>query len=138
MAIMKVENPSKQAVKPRWADVDDDNDDYLIPPREVIGPDANGIKKVIEYELNHDNKLVKITTTTRVRKVVTKDRVSKNVVERRALRKFGDAVDEDVGARLTMVSLEDIFLERPAPYGMCLFVCISRCVLRDNYCSALF
>ncbi|KAK1387847.1 Eukaryotic translation initiation factor 3 subunit G [Heracleum sosnowskyi] len=57
----------------------------------------------------------RVTTTTRVRKFVANAR--KHVVERRAWRKFGDVVDEDVGAKLTMASIEDIFLERPAPYG---------------------
>ncbi|KAL8146088.1 hypothetical protein AgCh_004000 [Apium graveolens] len=123
MAITKVENPSNQpsssssSSRPRWGDVDDDNDDYLLPPREVIGPDENGIKKVIEYKLNHENKLVRVTTTSRVRKLVANARVSKHVVQRRAWTKFGDALDEGVGANLTMVSTEAIFLERPAPYG---------------------
>ncbi|KAK1353996.1 Eukaryotic translation initiation factor 3 subunit G [Heracleum sosnowskyi] len=115
MAITMVANPSNQAAKPRWADVDDDNDDYLLPPRKVIGPDANGIKKVIEYKLNHENKLVRVSKTYRVRKFVTNAR--KHVVERRAWRKFGDAVDEDVGVRLTMTSVEDVFLDRHMPYG---------------------
>lgn len=118
MAIIMGENSSNQPARPRWADVDDDNDDYLLPPREVIGPDANGIKKVIEYKLNHDNKLVRVTTTSRVRKVVAYARVSKHVVQRRAWSKFGDAVDENVGVKLTMVSIEDVLFERPVPYGM--------------------
>ncbi|XP_074364864.1 uncharacterized protein LOC141705895 isoform X2 [Apium graveolens] len=130
MAITKVENPSNQpsssssssSSRPRWGDVDDDNDDYLLPPREVIGPDENGIKKVIEYKLNHENKLVRVTTTSRVRKLVANARVSKHVVQRRAWTKFGDALDEGVGANLTMVSTEAIFLERPAPYGTCCFL----------------
>ena len=38
--------------------------------------------------------------------------MSKEATERRSWTKFGDAVDEEVGCRLTMVSTEEIFLER--------------------------
>lgn len=92
---------------------DDTEDlDFLLPPKQVIGPDANGIKKVIEYD---DGYKVKITTTTRVRKLNVP--VSKRVLERGAWPKFGDAVREDVGSQLTMVSTEEILLERPRAPG---------------------
>jgi translation initiation factor 3 subunit G len=83
----------------------------------VIGPDDNGIKKVIEYKFNDDGNKIKITTTTRVRKLA-KARLSKRAVERRNWPKFGDAVHEDVGSRLTMVSTEEILLERPRAPGI--------------------
>ncbi|XVF05446.1 hypothetical protein REPUB_Repub05bG0173100 [Reevesia pubescens] len=38
-------------------------------------------------------------------------------MERRSWLKFGDAVNEDVNSRLTMVSTEEIFLERPRAPG---------------------
>lgn len=90
--------------------------DFLLPPKQVIGPDENGIKKVIEYKFDDDGNKVKITTTTRTRKLANA-RLSKRAVERRSWPKFGDAVHEDVGARLTMVSTEEILLERPKPLG---------------------
>lgn len=97
---------------------DDGNDlDFLLPPRQVIGPDENGIKKVIEYKFDEDNNRVKITTVTRTRKLASA-RVSKRAVERREWSKFGDAVNEDVGSRLTAVSTEEIVLERPKPIGI--------------------
>ena len=119
---------SSQPTRPRWADDDDDNDDDLIlPPRQVIGPDQDGIKKVIEHKLNDENKLVRITTTTRVRKVADA-RLSKRGVERRAWRKFGHAVNEEAaGAKLTVVSTEDILLERPLPYGIYFFCLLLMC-----------
>ncbi|KAK5818958.1 hypothetical protein PVK06_023912 [Gossypium arboreum] len=46
----------------RWADIQDNEAEdltYLLPPKEVIGPDKNGIKKVIEYKFNEEGKQVK-------------------------------------------------------------------------------
>jgi translation initiation factor 3 subunit G len=110
---------SKPPSKVRWGELEEDDGedfDFLLPPRQVIGPDENGIKKVIEYKFNDDGNKVKITTTTRVRKLA-KARLSKRAVERRSWPKFGDAVHVDVGARLTMVSTEEILLERPRAPG---------------------
>ncbi|CAI9293178.1 unnamed protein product [Lactuca saligna] len=59
---------------------------------------------------------VKITTTTYVCKLANA-RLSKRAVERRSWPKFGDSVQEDVGARLTMVSTEEIIFERPRAPG---------------------
>ncbi|KAI7984330.1 Eukaryotic translation initiation factor 3 subunit G [Camellia lanceoleosa] len=47
----------------------------------------------------------------------SKARLSKRAVERRFWPKFGDAVHEDVGIRLTMASTEEIILERPRAPG---------------------
>lgn len=119
MALAASANPSKV----RWGELDEDDGedlDFLLPPRQVIGPDENGIKKVIEYKFNDDGNKVKITTTTRVRKLA-KLRLSKSAMERRNWPKFGDAVHEDVGARLTMASTEEIVLERPRAPGLLSF-----------------
>ncbi|GMH12735.1 hypothetical protein Nepgr_014576 [Nepenthes gracilis] len=108
-----------QPNKLRWGELDEDDGDdldFLLPPKQVIGPDENGIKKVIEYKFNDDGNKVKITTTTRVRKLA-KAHLSRRAVERRSWDKFGDAVHEDVGSRLTMVSTEEILLERPRAPG---------------------
>ncbi|CAK7325748.1 unnamed protein product [Dovyalis caffra] len=110
---------SGKPTKMRWGELDEEDGedlDFLLPPRQVIGPDDNGIKKVIEYKFNDDGNKVKITTTTRVRKLA-KARLSKRAVERRNWAKFGDAVHEDAGSRLTMVSTEEIMLERPRAHG---------------------
>ncbi|KAI4323882.1 hypothetical protein L6164_023456 [Bauhinia variegata] len=103
--------------KIRWGELEEDDRedlDFLLPPRQVIGPDENGIKKVIEYKFDEDGNKVKITTTTRTRKLANA-RLSKHALEKRSWAKFGDAVHEDVDSRLTMVSIEEILLERPRP-----------------------
>lgn len=108
-----------QPTKLRWGELDEDDGedlDFLLPPKQVLGPDENGIKKVIEYKFNDEGNKVKITTTTRVRKLANA-RLSKQAVERRSWPKFGDAVREDVSSRLTMVSTEEILLERPRAPG---------------------
>ncbi|KAE9613411.1 putative transcription factor interactor and regulator CCHC(Zn) family [Lupinus albus] len=110
---------SRPAVKVLWGELEEDDGedlDFLLPPKQVIGPDQNGIKKVIEYKFNDEGNKVKITTTTRTRKLANA-RLSKRAVERRSWPKFGDAIHEDVGSRLTMVSTEEILLERPKPLG---------------------
>ncbi|KAM7271822.1 hypothetical protein ACFE04_031036 [Oxalis oulophora] len=104
--------------KLRWGELEDDVEDYdfLLPPKQVIGPDNNGIKKIIEYKFNDDGHKIKMTTTVRVRKLANA-RLSKSALERRSWPKFGDAATEDVGGRLTMVSTEEIVLERPRAPG---------------------
>ncbi|KAJ6892098.1 hypothetical protein NC651_025327 [Populus alba x Populus x berolinensis] len=116
---MSAVDKSAKPAKMRWGELDEEDGedlDFLLPPKQVIGPDENGIKKVIEYKFNDDGNKVKITTTTRVRKLA-KARLSKRAVERRNWSKFGDAIHEDVGSRLTMVSTEEILLERPRAHG---------------------
>ncbi|MBA0817226.1 hypothetical protein Gohar_001809 [Gossypium harknessii] len=100
----------------RWADIEDNDAEdltYLLPPKEVIGPDENGIKKVIEYKLNEEGKQVRVTTTIRVRKIAVDSPRKERILERRSWAKFGSAMgDEDDDGRLTMISTEEISLER--------------------------
>ncbi|XP_050246235.1 uncharacterized protein LOC126694203 [Quercus robur] len=114
------QNPKPKQKKFQWCELVDEDDgkdlDFLLPPRQVIGPDERGVKKVVEYKFDDEGNEVKKTTTTLVQKLA-KTQLSKRAMERRAWPKFGDAVHDDVGARLTMVSTEDIFLERPRPHG---------------------
>ncbi|KAM0912390.1 hypothetical protein ACQ4PT_012800 [Festuca glaucescens] len=108
------------AGKIRWGELEEDDGgdlDFLLPPRVVIGPDENGFKKTIEYRLDDDGNKVKVTTTTRVRKLA-RARLSKAAVERRNWATFGDAASgDDASARLTVVSTEEILLERPHAPG---------------------
>ncbi|PKU68028.1 Serine/arginine-rich splicing factor 33 [Dendrobium catenatum] len=106
------------ASKLRWGELEDDVEDmdFFLPPRIVIGPDENGLKKVIEDKFNDDGKKVKVTTTIQIRKLA-RARLSKRALERRAWAKFGDAAHEDASSRLTMVSTEEIILERPRAPG---------------------
>ncbi|EES14457.1 hypothetical protein BDA96_07G023600 [Sorghum bicolor] len=105
--------------KIRWGELEEDDGgdlDFLLPPRVVVGPDENGLKKVIEYRFDDDGNKVRVTTTTRVRKLA-RARLSRSAIERRQWPKFGDALKEDAGSRLTMVSTEEILLERPRAPG---------------------
>lgn len=122
MAVVDGRQPLQQQSHPskiRWGELEEDDADYyayLLPPPVVIGPDENGVKKVIEYKFNDDGEKVKVTTTTRTRKLA-RARLSKKALERRNWPKFGDAVHEEVGNRLTMISTEEIILERPRAPG---------------------
>jgi len=72
---------------------------------------------VIEYRLDDGGNKVKVTTTTRTRSLAHA-RLSRSAVERRSWAKFGDAVKgDDDGSRLTMVSTEEVLLERPRAPG---------------------
>jgi translation initiation factor 3 subunit G len=96
---------------------EDDDLDFLLPPKQVIGPDDNGLKTVIEYKFNEEGNKVKITTRSRVRKLASA-RLSKHAKERRNWPKFGDAANEEAGSHLTMVSTEEILMERPRAPGV--------------------
>lgn len=105
--------------KLRWGELDEDDGEdlaYLLPPPIVEGPDQNGIKRLIEYKFDEHDRKVKVTTTIRVRKIA-RAHLSKRALERRSWAKFGDAVNDEPGSRLTMVSTEEIFLERPRAPG---------------------
>ncbi|KAL6652214.1 hypothetical protein ACP70R_011139 [Stipagrostis hirtigluma subsp. patula] len=119
MAATVATQPQEQH-KVRWAELEEEDDggdlDYLLPPPVVVGPDASGLRKVIEYRFDDEGHKVKVTTTTRTRNLA-RARLSRSAVERRAWPKFGDAVKEDAGSSLTMVSTEEIVLERPRAPG---------------------
>ncbi|KAE8816647.1 Eukaryotic translation initiation factor 3 subunit G [Hordeum vulgare] len=111
------------AAKIRWSELDEDDGgdgdglDFLLPPPVVVGPDENGLKKTTHYRFDDDGSKVKVATTTRVVKLA-RTRLCKSAVERRSWAKFGDAAaGDDASARLTVVSTEDIFLERPRAPG---------------------
>lgn len=97
----------------RWGDAADEDDglDGVLPPAQTFGPDEKGIKIKIEWRINDDGQKCKITTKTRLRKQVKK--LKPEVIRRRQLPKFGDAKGQTGSDNLTMVSTEEIFLERP-------------------------
>lgn len=107
--------PKPNNEKARWADDDDDDGDadfdFLLMPPQVIGPDENGIKKVIEYKFLEDGSRVKKTTTTRLRKLTT-TRLSKRALERRSWPKFEDPGLQNKG-NTTVVSTEEVFIQKP-------------------------
>ncbi|PQM32795.1 hypothetical protein Pyn_35500 [Prunus yedoensis var. nudiflora] len=96
---MTLVTAQNQPAKLRWGEFEEDDVDdldFLLPPKQVIGLDENGIKKVIVYKFNEDGNKVNITTTSRTRKLANA-RLIKRAFERRSWPKFGDAVHEDVG-----------------------------------------
>ncbi|CAN6249759.1 unnamed protein product [Urochloa humidicola] len=110
---------TQQQRKFQWGELEDDDGDLslLLPPRVVLGPDAAGLLKAIEYRFDDEGNKVKVTTTTRTRSLA-RTRLSRSAVERRSWAKFGDAVKgDDGGSRLTMVSTEEVIFERPRAPG---------------------
>ncbi|KAL7265367.1 hypothetical protein ACSBR1_003188 [Camellia fascicularis] len=86
---------SQQPKKLRWSEIEDDDEVdlcFLLSPPRLI-----------------DSNEIKITSTT--------THFNKRVVERRSWAKLGDAVNDDVNSRLTMVSTEEIVLERRSASG---------------------
>lgn len=92
----------------RWGDTLDDDD--FLPPTTVTGPDAKGIKTMVEYKKNDKGDLVKTTTKMRVSRV---ERKQYNVVkERRQWKRFGEAVKESADDNYTVQAVEEIPFER--------------------------
>jgi len=110
-----------QQRKYQWGELADDDGagdlGLLLPPRVVVGPDAGGLRRVSEYRVDDEGNKVKVVTTTRTCSLA-RARLSRSAVERRSWAKFGDAVKgDDAGSRLTMVSTEEVLLERPRARG---------------------
>ncbi|XP_037476314.1 eukaryotic translation initiation factor 3 subunit G-like [Triticum dicoccoides] len=88
----------------------EEGDDCYLPPPVVIGPDEDGVRKVIEYRLE-EGVVLKVTTTTRSRsKLAAK--------EHRSWPRFGDAANDD-GATFrsrnphpNVLSSHEVFLDR--------------------------
>ncbi|GHP02839.1 hypothetical protein PPROV_000159400 [Pycnococcus provasolii] len=116
---------SAMSARTRWGDDDDDlfGDggghgassggavDISLPPPQIIGPDANGVKTYIEYKINEKNQKVKVTKKVKVSKYMR--RVTPGMVERRKWTPFGDAANARDQECRTVASIEDIYLERP-------------------------
>jgi translation initiation factor 3 subunit G len=112
-----------QQRKYQWGELADDDGAsdlglLLLPPRVVVEPDAGGLRRVIEYRFDGEGNKVKVVTTTRTCSLLARARLSRSAVERRSWAKFGDAIKgDDAGSRLTMVSTEEVLLERPRARG---------------------
>ncbi|CAH8360703.1 unnamed protein product [Eruca vesicaria subsp. sativa] len=99
---MTIDSQQQKTSKFRWGEMDEDDD--------------HGLKTVIEYKFNDEGNKVKVTTKSRVRKLASA-RLNKRAMERRSWPKFGDAASDDSGSSLTMVSTEEILMERPRAPG---------------------
>ena len=53
----------------RWGDTLDDDDVGFLPPTEITGPDAKGVKTVVEYKKNDKGDTVKVTTRVKIVKM---------------------------------------------------------------------
>ncbi|GJD11884.1 Eukaryotic translation initiation factor 3 subunit G [Galdieria sulphuraria] len=100
--------PTTKPVVREWADEDDFSN--KLPPLEEWY-DEEGLKHVVEYHFNEENKLVKTTKVFRVKKETKQ--VSKSVAERRHWKKFGDCQRAPPGPEpgVTAVSLDDVSIE---------------------------
>mmetsp|Transcript_5122 Transcript_5122/g.7941 ORF Transcript_5122/g.7941 Transcript_5122/m.7941 type:complete len:292 (-) Transcript_5122:59-934(-) len=104
------------AGKMRWgdsADIDDDDEEFevALPASQVFGPDANGVKTVIDYRVKEDGS--KVRTVKKLRVQTTTKKVTTDMVARKLWAKFGDAQRYKPGDEsMTAVSIEEIFLER--------------------------
>jgi translation initiation factor 3 subunit G len=74
-----------------------------------------GVKIIIEWPKNEEGVRTKVTKTVRVKKQVKK--LNPAAIRRRSLKKFGDALGQNASDNLTVVSTEEIFLERTRPAG---------------------
>jgi len=88
----------------------DDDDVKEIPVGSVSGPDAKGVKTVVEYRKNEKGEIVKVTT--RIKTSTIEKRVYKAQLERRNWPRFGDAKAESAGDSVTVRAVEDIPFER--------------------------
>jgi len=99
----------------RWGD-DDDEDlheetqvQQELPKDEIIGPNEDGVKKIITYRVNDDGKHEKRTQTIRTEKQIS--RVHNRVIMRRKLPKFGDSAGDAPGPQdHTTAFGEDVYL----------------------------
>lgn len=95
----------KDAGMSSWADEVEQGGEELPPPHEDI--DAKGIKTIIEYKLNDDNKKVRVVKTYRVET----RRVSKSLVKRKAWKKFGGAAKDPPGPNSSnTIVAEDVYM----------------------------
>lgn len=97
----------------RWGDSDEEQDEpqvqQSLPQDEVIGPNEDGIKKIVTHRINDDGKQEKRTQIVRIEKQIT--RVHKRVIHRRALPKFGDSANDAAGPQdHTTAFGEDVYL----------------------------
>lgn len=101
----------------RWGDAAEEDDEIegVLPPTQVFGPDEKGVKIIIEWKKNDDNVRTKVIKTIRVKKQMKK--LNPATIRRRSLGKFGDALGQNASDNLTVVSTEEIFLERTRPAG---------------------
>lgn len=90
-------------------------DNMRFQPQEVIGPNENGIKTVIDYYVNDKGQKIKRVTEIKVTKVVR--HVKRSVFERRQLNKFGDCLGLPPGPEpnITYQSPEEIRLHFKCP-----------------------
>jgi translation initiation factor 3 subunit G len=91
------------APKVQWSD---DVDEF--PFTEVIGPNEDGIKTVIERYIDENDKKVQVTRQIKVQKV--EEKVNHAVATRKHWKKFGDAAGLGVGPDSSTTKVDDEFI----------------------------
>lgn len=94
----------------RWGDWADEDADDSLPPRQEFGPDATGVKTIIDYKHNERGQVVKVTTKVKVKTIERK--TAKIVSERKRWPRFGAAAAETTRDLFTVQSPENIPFER--------------------------
>tara|TARA_A100001015_G_C14985849_1_gene711505 strand:+ start:344 stop:1234 length:891 start_codon:yes stop_codon:yes gene_type:complete len=98
-----------------WGDDGETSADRYLPPTQIVGPDEDGIKTIVEYKFNKDGKKQRTTTKVLVKQVRRK--VSKKIAERKKLVKFGAAKEKGpagtIDTDVTLMSHEDVLIEKP-------------------------
>jgi len=89
-----------------WADEVEQGGEELPPPHEDFD-ENKGIKTIIEYKINDDNKKVRVVKTYRVET----RKVSKSLAKRKAWKKFGAAVKDPPGPNpANTIVAEDVYM----------------------------
>ncbi|KDO34586.1 hypothetical protein SPRG_00649 [Saprolegnia parasitica CBS 223.65] len=89
----------------RWGD-----DDDVLPPRTET--EVDGVKTIVAWKFDDNKNKVKVTTT--IKKVHETTRVSKRVLDRQSMSKFGEALQEGSNNNVTYTPPEAIFMEDPS------------------------
>ncbi|XP_062203351.1 uncharacterized protein LOC133905550 isoform X2 [Phragmites australis] len=104
----------QQSIRRGDLEEDDGGDlDSHLPPRVVIGPDENGVRKVIEHRFDNEGNKVKVMPIISPVRKLTRVPHSRSAIERRSWPKSGDAVKEDAGSRLIAAPTEGSNAEEP-------------------------
>jgi len=90
-----------------WADEVEQGGEDLPPPHEDFD-EAKGLKTIIEYKLNDDNKKVRVVKTYRVET----RKVSKSLAIRKSWKKFGGAAKDPPGPNPSnTIVAEDVYMQ---------------------------
>ncbi|TMW66901.1 hypothetical protein Poli38472_012017 [Pythium oligandrum] len=88
-----------------------EEEDAALPPRTESGPDADGVRTIVEWKYNEAGDMVQVIT--KVKKVRQVEEVNADVLERKKWAKFGAAANDEDKSNVTYPSYEEITIEDP-------------------------